>query len=763
MNKFVEFERKKILSSKPSINTDRASLYTKGFQDNEHLPPKLRHAKALFHVLDNFPIRVERGEIIAGHMLLDYPGANIYPEGVGLRIVPELEELEDRTQDPFRVPKKAIKALRKEIEPYWKDKNIESKFNSIVRPTVRNVIDTAALFIPTELAGISHFVPNYPLLLKKGLKNLVKELESHQGYPDSEEFQAMKIALEGVMRFAERYSKLAEERGMELKDESLLEISDILKKVPSNPPNTFKEAIQFIWIFQIALHMETYEQAISFGRIDQYLLPFYLSDVRNGTLQESEAKEIVEQLFIRTNEIVPAFDSLVLQYFSGTPTNQAVTLGPKYNELSDIMMDATQELNMRQPNVHLRIGKETDEAYLTKISRLVSSGSNVFSLFNDIPIEKSFLSRGFSQEESENYSTVGCVEISIQGSSFTSSDSILFNVAMPLELAINGGSTIVTFDKIGKEMDLSKIQTFDDFLKAYADEMDYCLNVVDEAQHALEQANALIKPTPLVSTAVDGPLKNGKDVSEGGAEYNGTGIQYVGFADLVDSLYSIRELVFGKKITSLMEVREALRSNFVGYSSLLGEINSLQKFGADEDEIDELAKDIVKLLENSLAKYSTWRGGKYLPGAYPMSSFVGFGYFTGALMSGRKEGLPLSNGISPSVTATKIGVTANINSVTKIDWSGFSNGVSHTVDIPLGLTSGDEKTKMMESLIRVWSRRGGMHIQFNMLDVDDLRDAMKNPSKYQNLLVRVAGWSARFIDLPTDVQEDIIARLAGCL
>ena len=143
MNKFVEFERKKILSSKPSINTDRASLYTKGFQDNEHLPPKLRHAKALFHVLDNFPIRVERGEIIAGHMLLDYPGANIYPEGVGLRIVPELEELEDRTQDPFRVPKKAIKALRKEIEPYWKDKNIESKFNSIVRPTVRNVIDTA--------------------------------------------------------------------------------------------------------------------------------------------------------------------------------------------------------------------------------------------------------------------------------------------------------------------------------------------------------------------------------------------------------------------------------------------------------------------------------------------------------------------------------------------------------------------------------------------------------------------------------------------
>ena len=761
MNKFVESERNKILSSKPSINTDRALLYTRGFQDNEGLSQKLRHAKALFQVLDNIPISIEKGEILAGHMLQDYPGANIYPEGVGLRIVPELEELENRTQDPFIVSKQAMRVLREEIEPHWKDRNIESKFNSIVRPSIRSVVDAAALFIPTELAGISHFVPNYPLLLRKGLKNLVKELESNPGYSNSDEYQAMKIALEGVMRLGERYSKLAEKKGSEFKDSSLLELSEILKKVPSYPPDTFREAIQFIWIFQIALHMETYEQAISFGRIDQYLFPFYLRDLKNGTLHKSEAKELIEQLFIRTNEIVPAFDSLVLQYFSGTPTNQAVTLGPKYNELSDIIMDATQELDMRQPNVHLRIGKETDSSSITKISRLVSSGSNVFSLFNDIPIERSFLNRGFSQEESENYSTVGCVEISIPGSSYTSSDSLLFNVAMPLELMINGGTTTVTFDKIGKEIALSRIETFDDFLKGYAEELDYCIGVMDEAEQALEQANALIKPTPLVSVTVDGPLNNGRDVSEGGAVYNGTGVQYVGFADLVDSLYSIKELIFERKVIGLNEVGEALRSNFIGHSSILGKINSLPKFGVDDDEIDELAKVVAKLLENALAKYSTWRGGKYLPGAYPMTSFVGFGYFTGAMMSGRKEGQPLSNGISPSAAATKTGVTANINSVSKIDWSGFANGVSHTVDIPLGLTTGDDKMKMMESLIRVWTRRGGMHIQFNMLDVNKLREAMKDPVKYPNLLVRVAGWSARFIDLPEDVQEDIIARISG--
>ena len=756
MNNFVESEKNLILTSKPVLNIERAFLYTEGFVKNKEKQSKIRHAKALYNVLEKMPLKIENGEILVGHMLYKYPGANLYPEGIGLRIIPEIDDLENRYQDSFIIDENSKKLLKEFIEPVWKKNNIEHQFNLFIPKTLRNIIDTGSLFIPTELAGISHFVPNYPLLINKGINSLIYEInEKLEKDPSNDEYNAMLIVLDGILNFSKRYSKLAEKIGNKNNDENLLEISEILEKIPANPPSTFKEALQFIWLFQIALHMETYEQAISFGRIDHYLYPFYAKDLKKGIISKKSAKELISQLWVRTNEILPLFDSFVLQYFSGTPTNQALTLGPDYNELSYIMMDVTQYLSMRQPNVHLRISTKTSEKDLSKISDLISSGNNVFAIFNDGPIINSFLNRGFSRSISKNYSTVGCVEFSIPGMSFTSSDSLLFNMAMPLELLLNDGKSIVLDKKFCKKLDLDGIKSFKEFMEAYKEILNSCISLMDRAQKALEKANALAKPTPLVSVTVEGPLDKGIDVTEGGAKYNGTGIQFVGFADVVDSLYSIKKLVFENKIIDLKSLKNILKQNFETNLSILGEINNLPKYGQDIDEIDEIAKTLTDIIYEILISYTTFRKGKYIAGAYPMTTFIGFGYFTGALPSGRLEGEPLSNGISPTSKATDFGITANINSVLKVDWSKFENGVSHTIDIISGLA----KPEIIKSILKVWSKNGGMHLQFNVLDANSLKDAINHPEKYPNLLVRVAGWSARFIDLSRDVQEDIIKRL----
>ncbi|MFQ5999995.1 MAG: formate C-acetyltransferase/glycerol dehydratase family glycyl radical enzyme, partial [Candidatus Bathyarchaeia archaeon] len=576
---------------------------------------------------------------------------------------------------------------------------------------------------------------------------------------------------EAVINYAHRYAQKAMEMAKEEKDptrkEELTKIAEISKRVPAKPPRNFHEALQFVWFTQVALHQENYEQAISMGRIDQYLYPYYKKDVEAGILDFEKAVELVGCLWIKTNEIIPIFDAAVTLYFSGLPTNQALTIGgmneegkDATNELTYVMLEATKRVALRQPNVHLRLHKKSPRKLLEAFAEVTLSGTNNVAIFNDETIIEAMVRKKVSLKDARNYSTIGCVEPGPFGKSFTSSDAALFNLPICLELALNNGVSSVLGEKVGLETgNPLNFETINDVIEAFRKQVSYLVRHMTIGSNCSEIANQVIKPTPLLSLCVEGPFEAGRDITTGSARYNFTGVQGVGLADVADSLAALDQIVFQEKRMDMKELLEALRKNFEGYEELRQLlINRVPKYGNDDDLVDKYAQLAAKIYSEEVEKYRNVRNGWFIPGMYSMTTHIGFGFFTGPLPSGRKLNEPLSNGISPSASSDRKGLTAAMRSVTKIDHTLYPNGLSYTLTLSPTLFSGKEGINNLISLVRTYMELGGMHVHFNIVDVGTLLEAQKDPGKYRGLLVRVAGYSAYFVDLPKEVQDEIICR-----
>ncbi|WP_456478605.1 formate C-acetyltransferase/glycerol dehydratase family glycyl radical enzyme [Geoglobus ahangari] len=756
------------------LSIERAVLYTESMKETEGEPMPIRQAKALKHVLENIPIQILPGEIVVGTMLPDPPGAILFPEGVGLRIINDLESLSERETNRLLVSEEDARVLVEEIAPYWENRNIEA-FASKLMPDIMEVMLSGSLFVLTELAGISHVAVNYPYLLKRGFRWFVEESERRideireSGCEDARKlvfYEAAKIAAEGIIRFAERYAglarKMAEEEDDESRREELLKVAEICERVPAEPPESFHEAVQFVWFVQCALHQENYEQGISMGRIDQYLLPYYLRDVRDGRLSKKEAFEILANLWVKPNEIVPPFDSLLELYFSGQATNQALTIGgvdssgsDATNELSYLMLEVTKAVPLRQPNVHVRVSSKTPDSFLDKLAEIIAEGKNNVGIFNDEAVFRALRFAGVKEGDAWNYSTIGCVEISPFGNAFTSSDAALINVAKALEYALNGGQDMVFGYEFGVRSERS-LQTLEDVISAFREQLSHIIRLVVTGSNILEYANACVKPTPLLSLCIEDCFERGKDVTEGGARYNFTGIQAVGIADVADSLAAVEHAL--KKGYTLEEIIEACRRDFDGYEELHSVLLSAPKYGND-GEADSYARMVLEMYCDEVSRYRNFRGGRFTAGCYPMTTNVAFGFMTSALPSGRKQGTSLNSGVSPSTGMDREGVTAAIKSVSKINYDKLSNGASFTVNLDSGVLGGKGED-VIKALIRSFIELGGMHIQFNVLNENVLRKAQEEPEKYRWLLVRVAGWSAYFVELSRNVQDELIARIS---
>jgi len=783
MTSRIELLRERMLKSKPSVCIERAKYYTESMKQTEGEPMIIRQAKALAHVLENISVNIFPGELIVGTMVSKPPGAIVYPEGVGLRIIPELEEIRTRETNPFEISDEDIRILKEEIDPYWSDKSLGAFAEQITPKKIMDILYGGAHFILTEIAGISHVSINYPYLLSVGFEKIkemaeekIKEYEEIKSTnPEIIEkvlfYRAVKIVSEAIINFAHRYAEkaleLAEKGEDPVRREELLKIAEVCKWVPAKPPRNFHEALQFVWFTQVVLHQENYEQAISMGRIDQYLYPYYEKDVETGVLDFEKAVELVSCLWIKTNEIVPLFDYILTVYFSGLPTNQAATLSgvnekgeDATNELTYVMLEATKRVALRQPNVHVRLHEKSPERLLRTLAEIIASGINNIAIFNDKTIIKALTRKNIPLEDARNYSTIGCVEPGPFGKSFTSSDAALFNLAICLELALNNGVSFVHRQKVGVDTgDPTKFKSMDDVLEAFRKQVSYLVKHMVIGSNCFEYANQVLKPTPFLSLCVEGCFENGRDITMGSAKYNFTGVQCVGLADVADSLAAIDQVVFKEKLVSMKELIEALQNNFEGKEELRQLlINRAPKYGNDDDLADKYAQIAAKIYSEEVEKHRNIRGGWFIPGMYSMTTHVGFGLFTGALPSGRKLYDPLSNGISPSLTSQRKGLTAAMKSVTKIDHTLYSNGLAYTVTISPSLFSGENGIDNLISLIKAYIRLGGMHIHFNVVDVNTLLEAQKNPEKYRHLLVRVAGYSAYFVDLTKDVQNEIIRR-----
>jgi formate C-acetyltransferase len=763
-----------MIETVPSISVVRTKLFTESMKQTEGEPAIVRQAKALAHVLRNMPIEILAAELVVGKIVENVPGATIYPEAHGTRVFPELEDLRTREPKAFSIPDDSIGILLEEIGPYWAEKSLLSHVERITPSHVIDTLYAGAAFVLTEMAGYGHVSINYPLLFSKGFEEISEEsrakLKGTKG--DKAEFYAANVIVaEALIEYANRYSslalKLAKEEDNPNRKLELETIAEICKRVPAKPPRTFHEAIQFIRFTHLALSLETYDgQAISLGRIDQYLYPFYRKDIDSSLLDAEHARELVESLWIKLNEQVPLFDELVALYFEGLLTTKAVTIGGRgldghdsTNELTFLILEGTKRVALPLPNVHVRIHSGTPDDLLSAVVSTIESGVNNIALFNDDVIIRSMERKGVSEEDARNYSTIGCVELAPFGNSFTSSDAALFNIALCLELAMNNGEAVHLGQYLGTETgDAKQYSSMDDVIEAFRKQVSFLVEQMAEGSNSFEKGNIDCKPTPLLSLCVEGCFEKGADITTGSAKYNFTGVQGVGMATVADSLAAIDQLVFRENRISMEELVAGLREGLEKNEPLRQLLqNRGPKYGNDDKLADEYARLVSQIYSEEVEKHRNVRGGSFIPGMYSVSTHVPFGYMTGALPSGRIEGTHLSNGASPAVGSSREGLTAAMVSASKVDYTLYPNGIAFTLSIDPAMASG-EGAEILTSLIRSYVKLGGMQIQFNMTDVDILLSAQKNPDAHRDLLVRVAGYSAYFTDLGEDLQEEVIGR-----
>jgi formate C-acetyltransferase len=454
-------------------------------------------------------------------------------------------------------------------------------------------------------------------------------------------------------------------------------------------------------------------------------------------------------------------------YFEGLLTTQAVTIGgidregvDTTNDMTYLILEATKNVGLPLPNVHVRIHQKSPSHLMREIAAVIASGANNIAIFNDETIVKSWERQGIPKEEARNYATVGCVELAPFGNSFTSSDAALFNLAMCLELALNNGETLLLGAELGlKTGDSMQFQSMDDVIQAFREQVSYLVKLMAEGSVCFEELNIEMMPTPLLSLCVEDCFENGQDITTGSARYNFTGVQGVGMADVADSFAAIDQLVFKEKKVTMKELITALRDGFEDHEPLRQLLqNKAPKYGNDEKFVDDYAQLVARIYSEEVEKHKNIRGGSFISGMYSVTTHVAFGLFTGALPSGRLPSTPLSNGASPAISAPSKGLTAVLNSVTSIDYTLYPNGVAFTLALDPSFVEGEEGLISLISLLNSYVELGGMHIQFNLIDPEVLLEAQTNPSSYRNLIVRVAGYSAYYVDLGKAVQDEIIGR-----
>jgi len=779
--------KQRLLNSKDSICIERARLLTESMRETEGRPMILRQAQALAHILENITINIFPDELIIGTMISKPRGAILFPEGVDILMLAELEGIRDRPVNPFQISDEDLAILKEDVFPYWEKRTIGAHASDYMPAETDLIAGKFAFFILTELAGISHATINYPFLLSVGFEEIAmraaQRVEEHdKGYEENPEvlsqvtfYKAVKTVSDAVIGFARRYSEkaraLAKSEADESRRDELLMLADICDHVPAKPPRTFHEALQFVWFTQIALHQENYEQGISMGRMDQYLLHLYQKDLKEGNLDYDRAVELVQCLWIKTSELVPIFSSGVTTFFGGLPTNQAVIIGgtdrvgeDATNELSYLLLDATHRIGVRQPNFHVRLHHNTPAEFRDRVSDVIKAGGGILALVNDEAIVPSLVHRGVSLEDARDYAITGCVEPTSAGRTFGSTDAALFNLAICLELALTNGRSRVLQEQVGVTSgDPLKFASMDELVEAFRKQVAYFVKHMVVGCNCLGIVNREIKPTPLLSICIEGCLEAGKDVTWGSAKYNFTGVQAVGIADVADSLAAVDKLVFSQGAIIMEELLTALEGNFEGGEPLRQMLlNRAPKYGIDDDSADRYARIAARVYNDEVESYFNTRSGSFIPGIYPMNTHNGFGLFVGALPSGRLAQTSLVDGVSPGHGLDTKGPTAAMKSVAQIDHYLFANGVSYNMKFTPKALEGDRGTKGLSALIKTYFELGGMHVQFNVVDRETLIDAQRNPERHRGLLVRIAGFSAHFTELTKEVQDEIIARTEHC-
>ncbi|MDX6913071.1 formate C-acetyltransferase [Hafnia paralvei] len=762
MNARIERLKAAMFANPREISLERALLYTVSHQQTEGEPTILRRAKATAHILDHVEISIRADELIAGNRTVKPRAGIVSPEMDPYWLLKELEQFPTRPQDRFEISNEDKQIYREQLFPYWEKRSMKDFINEQMTDEVKTAVKTQIFSINQTDKGQGHIIIDYPRLLKNGLGQLVGEMRSLTAqHPDNAFYQAALLLLEASQRHILRYSALAQEMSFACSDalrrEELANIAEISRTIATERPRGFYQACQLFWYMNIILQYESNASSLSLGRFDQYMLPFYQTSLQQGE-EPQFLQELLESLWIKCNDIVLLRSTSSARYFAGFPTGYTILLGgltetgrSAVNPLSFLCLDAYQNTQLPQPNLGVRVNELIDRPFLLKTAETIRIGTGIPQIFNDEVVVPAFLNRGVSLEDARDYSVVGCVELSIPGKTYGLHDIAMFNLLKVMEIVLleNEGNANLSYD---------------DLLEQIRHKICHYVKLMAQGSNICDIGHRDWAPVPLLSSFISDCLHNGKDITEGGARYNFSGVQGIGIANLSDSLHALKGIVFDQQRLSFDELIATLKANFAtpeGKQIRARLINRFEKYGNDIDVVDNISADLLRFYCKEVETYRNPRGGQFTPGSYTVSAHVPLGAVVGATPDGRYAGEQLADGgLSPMLGQDTQGPTAVLKSVSKLDNYLLSNGTLLNVKFTPSTLEGQSGLNKLADFLGAFTKLKLQHIQFNVVNAETLRAAQAKPQDYAGLVVRVAGYSAFFVELSKEIQDDIIRRTA---
>lgn len=782
--------REEVLDEKPYIDAQRAILATLAYKENLNQPRVMVRAKMLEKVLDNMSIYIEDKSLLAGNQATKNRNAPIFPEYTMEFVMNELDQFEKRDGDIFYITEKTKEQLR-EIAPFWQNNNLRARGEALLPEEVRVFMETGVFGMEGKLnAGDAHLAVNYERILKDGLRGYEKRVKEYKATldltnPDNIDkycfYNAVLIVLKAVRNFANRYSVLAKdlaEKEMNQKRKiELLEISRICSKVPYEPAETFKEAVQSVWFIQLILQIESNGHSLSYGRFDQYMYPYYNRDIKNGTIKESEALELLTCLWIKTLTINKVRSQAHTLSSAGSPMYQNVTIAGQttdkkdaVNDLSFLVLKSVAQTRLTQPNLTVRYHKNINKHFLDECVEVMRLGFGMPALNNDEIIIPSFMDWQVKEEDAYNYSAIGCVETAVPGKwGYRCTGMSYINFPRMLLCTMNNGVDLTSNKRFTKGYGyFTEMESYEELLKAWDKTIREITRYSVIVENVIDKASERDVPDILCSALTDDCIARGKTIKEGGAVYDFISGLQVGIANMADCLAVIKKLVYEEKKITRQELWDAILDDFSSPKNKKIQemlIREAPKYGNDDDYVDQLIVEAYDSYIEEIEKYPNTRynrgpiGGIRYAGTSSISANVGQGMSTMATPDGRNAFEPLAEGCSPAHNSDKNGPTAVFKSVSKLRTNKITGGVLLNQKMTPQMLSTEENRQKLELLIKTFfNRLHGYHVQYNIVSKETLIDAQKHPENHKDLIVRVAGYSAFFNVLSKKTQDDIIGR-----
>jgi pyruvate formate-lyase/glycerol dehydratase family glycyl radical enzyme len=772
--------RQRLVETRPEIFVERALLVTDAYRETENSPVVLRRAWTLKRILEHSRIDIKADERIVGCKTPLPKGSPLYPEFSVKWLEDELGALSSRAETPFDVSETTKKAIRESVIPYWKGRTV---YDGIVKKAPAPALAAAReglLFHYYMDRSIGHITVNYEKVLKIGLFGLKAEINDHLARlsPAQNDFsqkknfyEALLTVADAAITFAHRHAALASELADQCDDivrcEELKKIARICRRVPEHPAGSFPEALQSFWFVHLILNLESNGYAISPGRFCQYIYPYYQADIDKGAIDEPEAQEWLNCLWIKFNELTVAKAGATAKASNTYVDFQNLNIGGLMadgrdgtNAVSYLCLNAHDTLRLTQPQLSCMISSKTDKAFLMRACEVVREGTGMPSMFNDDVKVISLLASGKPLADARSGGVNGCVEVNAQGCDNMASTGYV-NLPKCLELAMNDGVSMTTGKPLGPQTgNVTDFETFEELWSAFSTQLEAAVSLKVAYDQAAKKVFAEVCPVVFTSLVMDDCIEKGLDFHQGGARYNAPMMCGVGLGTLSDSLASIREFCFTTGQYSLMQIREAMAENFASQSLLQKQLwNKAPKFGNNDDRADSIARRIVKRFSDILSTHTNAHGEVYRANMIPTTNHIPMGHATAATPDGRFAGAPLSEGVSPVQGQDASGPTGVILSLAKVDHASTAGTLLNMKFTPT-ILAGEEQLEKFSELIRTYFAQGGYHMQFNVVSTETLLAAQKDPQAYRSLIVRVAGYSDYFVTLSKDVQDEIIMRTA---